>query len=79
MRLGRYLSSLTKPELEELKDQLNLSDDELPVFENLSKNRSKVTIADNCLVSVSTVDNRTKSISAKLIRLKGVDPNGFNG
>ena len=79
MRLGRYLSSLTKPELEELKDQLNLSDDELPVFENLSKNRSKVTIADNCLVSVSTVDNRTKSISAKLIRLKGGDPNGFNG
>ena len=27
-RLGKYLSSLTKPELEELKDQLNLTDDE---------------------------------------------------
>ena len=41
MRLGKYLSSLTKPELEELKEQLNLSDDELKVFNNLSKNRSK--------------------------------------
>ena len=38
MRLGKYLSSLTKPELEELKEQLNLSDDELLVFDNLSKN-----------------------------------------
>ena len=36
MRLGKYLSSLTKPELEELKEQLNLSDDELEVFEHLS-------------------------------------------
>ena len=73
MRLGKYLSSLTKPELEELKEQLNLSDDELAIFENLSKNRSKVTIAENCLVSVSTVDNRIKSINTKLFRLQGGD------
>ena len=71
MRLGKYLSSLTKPELEYLKEQLNLSDDELLVFDNLSKNRSKVTIADNCLVSVSTIDNRIKNINSKLNRLKG--------
>ena len=32
MRLGKYLSSLTKPELEELRDLLNLSDDEYPIF-----------------------------------------------
>ena len=71
MRLGKYLSSLTKPELDELKEQLNLSDDELHVFDNLSKNRSKVTIADKCLVSVSTIDNRIKAINSKLNRLKG--------
>lgn len=71
MRLGKYLSSLTKPELEELKEQLNLSDEELKVFENLSKNRSKVNTADNCLVSVSTIDNRIKSIETKLVRLRG--------
>ena len=46
MRLGKCLSSLTKPELEELKEQLNLSDDELEVSEKLSKNRNKACIAD---------------------------------
>ena len=76
MRLGKYLSSLTKPELEYLKEQLNLSDDELLVFDNLSKNRSKVTIADKCLVSVSTIDNRIKTINSKLNRLKGGDSFG---
>lgn len=76
MRLGKYLSSLTKPELEYLKEQLNLSDNELVVFDNLSKDRSKVTIADNCLVSVSTIDNRIKTINSKLNRLKGGDSFG---
>lgn len=72
MRLGKYLSSLTKPEIDELREQLNLTDDELMVFDNLIKDRSKVAIADNCLVSVSTVDNRVKSIRNKLERLKVV-------
>lgn len=72
MRLGKYLSSLTKPEIDELREQLNLTDDELTVFDNLIKNRSKVVIADKCLVSVSTVDNRIKSINKKIARLKEV-------
>ena len=73
MRLGKYLSSLTKPEIEELRDLLNLSDDEAAVFDHLAKNSSKVTIADRCLVSVSTVDNRIKSIRDKMHRLEGGD------
>ena len=73
MRLGKYLSSLNKPELEELKDQLNLTDDEEMVFCQLSKGRSNVTVADNCRVSSSFVDNRIKSISAKVNRLGGVE------
>lgn len=74
-RLGKYLSSLTKPELEELKDQLNLTDDEEMVFCQLSRGRSNVTTADNCRVSLSFVDSRIKSISLKLNRLGG----GENG
>ena len=69
MRLGRYLSSLTKPELEQIKDNLNLTDEEEAVFIHLSKGRSKVAIADRCLISISTVDNRIKSINAKLSRI----------
>lgn len=70
-RLGKYLSSLTKPELEELKEQLNLTDDEEMIFCQLSKGRSNVVVADNCKVSSSFVDSRIKSISIKVNRLGG--------
>ena len=69
MRLGKYLSSLTKPELEELKENLNLTEDEMEVFIGLSKGRSKIRIADDCLVSVGTVSNRILSIRNKMSRL----------
>ena len=69
MRLGKYLSSLTKPELEELKEQLNLTDGEEEVFVQLSKGRSKIQVSERCLISVSTVDNRIRGINAKLSRL----------
>lgn len=69
MRLGKYLSGLTKPELEKIKEELNLTDDELEVFYGLSKGRSKVRIADDCLVSVSTISNRIRAIQNKVERL----------
>ena len=78
MRLGKYLSSLTKPELEELKEQLNLTDSEEEVFDQLSRGRSKIQVSERCLVSVSTVDNRTKSINAKLLRLNKLGGGEFN-
>ena len=71
MALGKYLSSMTKPELEELKNLLNLTEDEEEVFNGLSRGRSKTRVADDCMVSTSTVDNRIKSISLKVARLKG--------
>ena len=69
MRLGKYLSSLTKPELEELKEQLNLTDDEEMVFVQLSKGRSKIVVADNCRISERTVSYKIESIVKKLERL----------
>ena len=71
MRLGKYLSSLTKPELEELKEKLNLTDDEEMVFCQLSRGRSNVMAADNCRVSLSFIDSRIKTISIKVNRLGG--------
>lgn len=70
MRLGKYLSSMTKPELEELRELLNLTDEEEVVFVQLSKGRNKTCIADNCMISTSTVDNRIKAITNKLNRLR---------
>jgi DNA-binding NarL/FixJ family response regulator len=69
MRLGMYLTSLTKPELEELRGNLNLTDDEMEVFNGLSKGRSRIRIADDCMCATSTVDNRIKAINNKLNRL----------
>ena len=69
-RLGKYLSSLTKPELEELKEQLNLTDDEEMVFEQLSKGRSRTSAADNCRISERTVSRKSEDIVKKLERLK---------
>lgn len=71
MRLGKYLSSLTKPELEILRERLNLTDDEELVFCQLSRGRSKIVVADNCGISLSTVDNRIKAIREKLKRVGG--------
>lgn len=75
MRLGNYLSSMTKPEIDRLQALLNLTDDEYAVFVELSKGRSKIAIADKCLISVSTVSNRISAIQSKVIRLK---EGGFN-
>lgn len=69
MRLGKLLSSMTKPELEEIRENLNLTDDEDMVFMQLSKGRNKTYIADNCMISISTVDNRIKAINKKIDRL----------
>ena len=69
MRLGNYLTSLTRPELELLMNELNLTDDEEEVFLQLSKGRSIVTTADRCQCSVATVSNRISKITKKVVRI----------
>lgn len=72
MRLGKYLSSLTKPELDNLKGNLNLTDEEMLVFCQLSKGKSIVEVSDNCGASTRTIDNRVKDIKNKIYKLGGV-------
>ena len=72
MKLGKYLSGLIKPELEELRELLNLTEDELTVFDELTKGRTKTEISFKCSVAVSTVSNRIRAINNKINRLKGV-------
>lgn len=73
MRLGKYLSSLTKPEVEQLRELLNLTEDEEQIFNRLAKGKSKVSIADDCLVSVGTVSNRISAIQSKVDRILGME------
>ena len=45
MRLGKFLSSLTKPELEEIVTNANFTDEEQKIFELLAKDRCIAEIA----------------------------------
>ena len=71
MGLGTKLSRMTKPELEELEKYLNLTEDEEMVFRELAKGKSRIAIADKCLVSASTISNRIKNIETKMSRFNG--------
>lgn len=71
MRLGMLLTSLTKPELEELRERLNLTEDEENIYNLLSRGRSNTYICDKCVLSSSTLDRKIKKIKAKINRLKG--------
>lgn len=71
MKLGKYLSEMIKPELEELKEICNFTEDEKNVFEELSKGRSRVYISEKYALSCSTVSNRIKNIQMKINKAKG--------
>lgn len=66
MRLGKYLSSLTKPELEELKELLNLTEEEEKVFTRVSKGHSVGKISSDLNMSERTVSRRIEEISLKI-------------
>ena len=71
MKLGYYLSSKTAPELAILEEQLNLTDDEKIIFENLAKGRSNTKIAYDNSISVATLSKRIKAIKKKIDRIEG--------
>ena len=71
MRLGKYLSSLTKPELEELKELLNLTEDELEAFSMLAKGKTLVEVSMENRISISTLKRRIESIKRKVEKLNG--------
>lgn len=71
MGLARYLTSLTKPELERLTKECNFSDDEQEVFDMLSRNRSTLEISFKLGLSKRTTDRRIESIKRKVDKING--------
>ena len=69
MGLGKKLRGLTKSELDTMRIELNLTDDELIVFNELIKGRTMVEISNRCMISTSTVSNRVKNINNKYIKV----------
>lgn len=68
MNLGKYLSSMIKPELEELKEICNFTNEEEAVFDELSRGKSRIYVAEKYSLSCSTVSNRIKSIQTKIAK-----------
>lgn len=66
MILGRYLSALTKPELELLKEECNLTDEELEVFMFLAKGKYVREIVVRTSLSEKTVERRISAIKSKV-------------
>lgn len=66
------LSKFTKPELEFLRENLNLTEDEEQVFTMLTKGKSRVQISLETCLSVRSVDYRIHAIKKKISRLKEV-------
>lgn len=66
MNLGKMLSSMIKPELDDLKEICNFTDEETEVFDKLAKGQSIQVIALSGAIACSTVSNRIKSIQNKI-------------
>lgn len=74
MILGRYLTTLTKPELELLKEECNLSDEETEIFTFLAKGKYVREIAFKTCMTERTVERRMRNIKfkvQKVLTMKG--------
>ena len=69
MRFGKYLSSLTKPELENLIENCNFSEEEEVIFKHLSKQKSIREISIKMNISEPTVNRRIKNLRIKVERV----------
>ena len=69
MRLGKLLSSLTKPELEKIVTNANFTDDEQKIFELLTKDRCISEIAVKLCVCERTINRRIKNIDSKISKV----------
>ena len=66
------LSKLTKPELEEILENANLTEDEQIVFDLLSKRKTITEISLEISVCERTVNRRIQKIKNKINRLEGI-------
>ena len=68
MRLGKYLSSLTKPELENLKENCGFTENEIIIFKMLCNEFGAIEISEKMNISIPTVNRRIKNIREKIER-----------
>lgn len=79
MRLGKYLSSLTKPEVDNLVKICNFTEEEEKIVYLLSKGKSRVETAQFLRISTRTLDRRISHIKNKILKYgNNIDGGGVN-
>ena len=73
MRLGKYLPSLTKPELEELKENCEFTNDEKIIINFLRNKNTCIEISGKMNISIATVNRRILDIREKIERTDGMN------
>ncbi len=68
MRFGKYLSSLTKPELEELENVCNFTDEEKLIIDWLIREKSYEEISSYIRCSTATAGRKISAIKEKVER-----------
>lgn len=69
MRIGKYLTSLTMPEIKEIQKICNFNEEESMIVEMLSKNKSQMEISEKMKLSLSTTKRRVNTIGKKVERM----------
>lgn len=64
------LSELTKPELEQIKENANFTDEELRIFKLLSQDKSITDIAVRMSASSRTINRKISKIKQKISKLE---------
>ena len=64
------LSELTKPELEKIKENANVTDEELRIFKLLSQDKSITDIAVRMSASSRTINRKISKIKQKISKLE---------
>lgn len=67
MRLGKYLSSLTKPEVDELKQNCGFTKEECEMLDMVKEKRSYAEIAQKMGYSTATVGRRIQELSDRVL------------
>lgn len=65
------LSKLTKPELDEIINNANFTEEEIEVFRLLARGKTITEIAQQVSVCNRTVNRRIERIKSKISRLEG--------
>ena len=71
MRMGKFLSSLTKPELETIVTNANFTEEEQRIFELLKKDKCITEIAVNLCVCERKINRRIKNMESKISKVGG--------